>query len=72
MQLCIITRMDEIAEVVGELLKRMTQSEIARRTGISQSRVSRWAAGRAPDALNDARKLRELLDEVTRADRAAA
>ena len=41
-----------------------SQSEIARRTGIPQPRLSRWQAGEAPDAADDALKLKALCDEL--------
>lgn len=40
----------------------MTQTEIARRTGIPQPRLSRWEAGEAPDSADDALKLKALHD----------
>ena len=39
----------------------LSQSEIYRRTGISQSRLSRWEAGEIADAADAALKLRELV-----------
>lgn len=39
----------------------LSQSEISRRTGISQSKLSRWERGDVPLALLDAIKLDELL-----------
>ena len=48
-----------------ELLVRLrdlglTQTEIARRTGIPQPRLSRWVNNEAPDTADDALKLYEL------------
>ena len=50
-----------------ELINRLrtagfSQSEIARRTGIPQPRISRWSAGHAPDSADDALKLLKLAD----------
>lgn len=38
----------------------LSQSEIARRTGIPQPRLSRWESGAAPDSADDALKLQKL------------
>ena len=43
---------------------KLSQSEISRRTGIPQPRISRWEAGEAPDAADDALKLRELHQQL--------
>lgn len=48
-----------------DLLRRLrdrglTQTEIARRTGIPQPRISRWEGGRAPAGADDALKLLKL------------
>jgi len=40
---------------------KLSQSEIYRRTGISQTRLSRWESGGAADAADAALKLRELV-----------
>lgn len=42
----------------------MSQSEIARRIGMPQPRVSRWEAGEVPTGADDALKLAQLLREV--------
>lgn len=47
---------------------KLSQSEIARRTGIPQSRLSRWENGAAPDSADDALKLQELHAQLTAAD----
>lgn len=44
----------------------LTQTEIARRTGIPQPRVSRWEAGEAPESADDALRLKELHDQLVR------
>lgn len=38
----------------------LSQSEISRRTGIPQPRLSRWEAGEVPEAADDALKLAKL------------
>lgn len=40
----------------------LNQSEISRRTGIPQPRISRWEAGYVPDAADDALRLLALDD----------
>jgi len=42
----------------------LSQSEIARRTGIAQPKLSRWESGEIPDAADDALKLLRLADEL--------
>lgn len=42
----------------------LSQSEIARRSGIPQPRLSRWEAGEAPRGADDALKLAALADEL--------
>lgn len=44
----------------------MTQSEISRRTGIPQPRLSRWEAGAPSAGANDALKLAELVRSLPR------
>ena len=45
----------------------LSQTAIARLTGIPQPRLSRWEAGEVPDSANDALKLRELVESRQRA-----
>jgi transcriptional regulator with XRE-family HTH domain len=50
-----------------ELIKRLrdsglSQTEISKRTGIPQSRLSRWENGGVPDAADDALKLKALVE----------
>ena len=50
----------------------LTQSEIARRTGIPQPRLSRWENDEAPDSADDALKLHALHAELIGAEGAPA
>lgn len=47
----------------------LSQSEISRRTGIPQPRISRWESGEAPTGADDALRLaeyaRQVLPDVT-------
>ena len=43
---------------------QLSQSEISRRTGIPQPRLSRWESGDAPASADDALKLRALHAEL--------
>ena len=43
---------------------KLSQSEISRRTGIPQPRISRWEAGEAPDSADDALKLQALHNDL--------
>jgi transcriptional regulator with XRE-family HTH domain len=52
------------ALVKGLRATGLTQSDIARRTGIPQPRLSRWEAGGAPASADDALKLHQLHLEV--------
>lgn len=42
----------------------LSQSEISRRTGIPQPRLSRWEGGEVPDAADDALKLAKLVEAL--------
>jgi len=64
-------------ETTQQLLKQLrarglTQVEIAKRSGIPQPRLSRWEAGDAPAAADDALRLRKLHEEVAGATPTAA
>jgi transcriptional regulator with XRE-family HTH domain len=43
---------------------KLSQTEIARRTGIPQPRLSRWERGDVPDAADDSLKLADLVDAL--------
>ena len=45
----------------------LTQADIARRTGVPQPRLSRWGAGMAPAAADDALRLSALADKLKKA-----
>ena len=64
MQMCIEWHMDKIQDAIQSLRRTLSQSEIARRTGIAQSKISRWEAGDVPAGASDALKLIELAKEV--------
>ena len=50
----------------------MSQTEISKRTGIPQPRISRWAGGAVPAGADDALRLRALVDELDKATAAPA
>lgn len=57
----------------ADLIKRLrdrglSQTEISRRTGIPQPRLSRWQAGRAPAGADDALKLLRLEEHLSGAE----
>jgi transcriptional regulator with XRE-family HTH domain len=52
--------------------RKLSQSEIARRTGIPQPRISRWEHGEAPDSADDALRLAALVAELDAVDTEAA
>jgi transcriptional regulator with XRE-family HTH domain len=54
--------MSETTDLIQRLrASGLSQSEIARRSGIPQPRLSRWEAGQVPDAADDALKLAALV-----------
>lgn len=60
--------MSTIASLIQQLRAAgLTQTAIARRTGIPQPRLSRWGAGAAAPAADDALKLASLLQELNAA-----
>ena len=64
MQMRIEWRMDKIQDSIRSLRRTLSQSEIARRTGIAQHKISRWESGDIPAGASDALKLIELAKEV--------
>ena len=64
MQRGIEWRMDKIQDAIQSLRRTLSQSEIARRTGIAQHKISRWESGGIPAGASDALKLIELAKEV--------
>ena len=64
MQMCIEWRMDKIQDAIQSLRRTLSQSEIARRTGIAQHKISRWESGDIPAGASDALKLIELAKKV--------
>ena len=68
MQMSIEWRMDKIQDAIKSLRRTLSQSEIARRTGIAQHKISRWESGDIPAGASDALKLIELAKEVAATD----
>lgn len=67
-QRCIVTAMLTTQSIILELRKRgLTQTEIAKKTGIPQPRICRWEAGDVPKSVDDAFALNRLLDKVKKA-----
>ena len=64
MRMCIEWRMDKIQDAIQSLRRTLSQSEIARRTGIAQHKISRWESGDIPAGASDALKLIKLAKEV--------
>lgn len=57
--------MSETTDLLTKLREGgLSQMEIARRTGIPQPRLSRWANGEAPDSADDALKIKALADNL--------
>ena len=64
MRPCIEWRMEKIQDAIQSLRRTLSQSEIARRTGIAQHKISRWESGDIPAGASDALKLIKLAKEV--------
>ncbi|WP_442592500.1 helix-turn-helix domain-containing protein [Parapusillimonas sp. JC17] len=57
--------MDTATDILRKLRSAgLSQSEIARKTGIPQPRLSRWEGGSTPAGANDALRLAALLREM--------
>jgi predicted XRE-type DNA-binding protein len=57
----------EIKKLIEQIqASGMRQAQISRDTGIPQARLSRWAAGKAPDAAADGIKLAKLAAKIAR------
>lgn len=56
--------MQSISQVIAGLRLHLSQSEIARRTGIQQSKLSRWEAGEVAAGAEDALKLVALASKL--------
>jgi len=71
-----MSSMSKTTEMIKRLRHRgLSGSEIARRAGVSQSRISRWENGAVPAAADDVWKLQELekaLDSVSSNERIEA
>jgi len=58
--------MNPTSELIKRLRQRgLSQSEISRRTGIPQPRLSRWESGAAGSGANDVLKLVRLDEQTT-------
>lgn len=57
-------RMSTITEILARLQKSLSQSEICRKTGIPQSKLSRWGSGSAAAGADDALKLLALDQQI--------
>lgn len=63
--------MNQIPDLIKRLREAgLSQSEISRRTGIPQPRISRWEAGTVPPGATDALKLAQLDRQVSRRNQA--
>jgi len=60
--------MEQITHVLERLRRTLSQSEISRRTGIAQSKISRWEAGNVASGASDAVRLMALDRELSRAE----
>ena len=58
--------MQSITDILCSLRRHWSQSEIARRTGISQSKLSRWESGEIAAGADDALKLLDLAQKAPR------
>ena len=63
--------MSKVTEIILRLQMSMSQSEISRKTGIAQTKISRWASGASAAGADDALKLLALDQELSMASQAA-
>jgi transcriptional regulator with XRE-family HTH domain len=56
--------MAQIQDVIRRLRATLSQSEISRRTGIAQSKISRWEAGKVASGAEEALKLVDLAEKM--------
>lgn len=62
--------MNSTTSILKALRRRgLAQMDIRRRTGIPQSRLSKWEGGQVPAAADDALKLQALLSSLEAEDR---
>ena len=64
MQRVFVLCLAKIRDAIQSLRRTLSQSEIARRTGIAQHKISRWESGGIPAGASDALKLIELAAEI--------
>lgn len=64
--------MAQIPDVIRQLRASLSQSEISRRTGIAQSKISRWEAGKVAAGAEEALRLVALADELQAAPQPSA
>lgn len=60
--------MTQMQDVIRRLRATLSQSEIARRTGIAQSKISRWEAGKVAAGAEEALKLNALAEQLAAAE----
>ena len=60
--------MKTVHEALQVIREHLSQSEVSRRTGISQSKLSRWEAGDVASGADDALKLVALARELSSPD----
>jgi transcriptional regulator with XRE-family HTH domain len=64
--------MSKTVEIIKRLRGRgLSQSEISRRSGVAQTRISRWERGAVAAAADDVLKLQELAESLEATDRCA-
>jgi len=56
--------MEQVQAVIRQLRASLSQSEISRRTGIVQSKISRWEAGNVAAGAEEALKLVALARQM--------
>jgi len=64
--------MQSTTALIKKLRKTMSQTEISRRTGIPQPRLSRWESGDVPESVDDALRLAALVAALSAASAKAA
>jgi len=57
--------MSKVTEIIQRLQQTLSQAEISKKTGISQSKISRWSSGPPTAGADDALKLHALDQELS-------
>ncbi|MEW6058272.1 MAG: transposase [Bdellovibrionota bacterium] len=63
---------EQIAQIVGEYRAGVTQTELARRQGLSAKTISTWCRKYSNMQASDVRKVKQLEDKIAKLERIVA